>query len=106
MFKFTDVSKTDTYKRILTDMLPAMMSQSEVEDPIVKVIFTQVNGWKYFLYEYDPEQNIAFGYVMWDYSEFWSVSMDEQMEVANTYWHQIDFLTWEVKLSEVSDFKS
>ena len=83
-----------------------MMSQSEAEDPIVKVIFTQVNWWKYFLYEYDAEQNIAFWYVMWDFSEFWSIDIQEQIDVANMYWHRL--VPWVVhqKLSSISDFNS
>lgn len=85
-----------------------MTSQSESEDPLVTATWTQVNWWKYFIYEYDPEDNIAFWYVMWDFSEFWTISIDEQVEVANMYNHDLWFkvLSTPKPLSEISDFNS
>ena len=85
-----------------------MMSQSESDDPIVFATFTQVNWWKYFIYEYDANTDIAFWYVMWDFSEFWSISMDEQIEVANMYWHNLEtsFQIINMPLSKISDFNS
>lgn len=95
---------TDTFKLVLADY--PMMSQSESEDPIVSISFTQVNWRKYFIYEYDPEDQIAFAYVMWDFSEFWSVWLQEQMDVAKTYNHILNlkiYTNWET-LSQLSDF--
>jgi hypothetical protein len=83
-----------------------MTSQSESSDPIVIATWKQVNWWEYFIYEYNVENNIAFWYVMWDFSEFWTVDVKEQIDVAWLYNHDMWFKIISKPLSEISDFTS
>ena len=42
---------------------PALYSQEDVPDPVVHVkLFTPSSGWTWLLTEYDPAQQLAFGY--------------------------------------------
>ena len=95
----------DTIEKATKDY--PMTSQSESSDPLVCISYTQVHWWKYYIYEYDPQSHIAFWYVEWFESEFWSIDMLEQIEVAMTYNFNLDFTIQDkIPLSELSDFIS
>lgn len=44
--------------------LPALYSTEEMKDPVLQVkIFHPFSSYTFFILEYDPEKNLAFGYV-------------------------------------------
>lgn len=46
-----------------TCKIPALGAQEQVRDPIVHVkLFTPMSGWTWLLTEYDPEEDLAFGF--------------------------------------------
>jgi len=46
-----------------TAALPALYSQESVKDPMVRIkLFTPWTGWTWLLTEYDPAENLAFGF--------------------------------------------
>lgn len=62
--------------------IPALCAQENVKDPIVYTkLYTMASSWTWLLTEYDPEQNLAFGFCYNsqdpDGAELGYVSLDE-----------------------------
>ena len=62
----------------LTEKLPRLYSQEEVEDPMVWVkFFTPWTSWTWWGCEFDPEERIFFGLVQGLETELGNFSLDE-----------------------------
>ena len=62
----------------LAAQLPPLYSMENEKDPLVRVkLFTPTSNWTWFLFEYSPEDQIAFGLVKGLESELGYVSIEE-----------------------------
>ena len=49
--------------KLIPDGVPALYAQQDVENPIVHTkLFTPCSSWTWLITEYDPADNLAFGY--------------------------------------------
>jgi hypothetical protein len=69
---------SEAYTYIPTDcQIPRLYSQENESDPIVHVkLFTAAGPWTWLLTEYDPEEDLAFGFA-------YNASMPECAELGN-----------------------
>lgn len=70
--------------------LPALYSQEAHENPEVEMVFyvklfTPDSNWTWFIAEYDPEKEIAWGYVMGLENEYGTIDIKELKEVRGPF---------------------
>ena len=75
--------------------LPPLYSQENVEDPFVRVkIFDPCGSWTWFLTEWDPEQNLAFGLVKGHEIELGYINLEELSEFAGRFKIGLELDMW------------
>ena len=70
--------------------LPALYTQEAHENPEKEMVFyvklfTPDSNWTWFIAEYDPEKEIAWGYVMGHANEFGTIDIKELKEVRGPF---------------------
>ena len=70
--------------------LPALYSQEAHENPEKEMVFyvklfTPDSNWTWFIAEYDPEKEIAWGYVMGLENEYGTIDIKELKEVRGPF---------------------
>ena len=70
--------------------LPALYTQEAHENPEAEMVFyvklfTPDSNWTWFIAEYDPEKEIAWGYVMGHEKEFGTIDIKELKEVRGPF---------------------
>ena len=70
--------------------LPALYTQTAHENPEEEMVFhvklfTPDSNWTWFIAEYDPEKEIAWGYVMGLENEFGTIDIKELKEVRGPF---------------------
>lgn len=66
----------------LIKQIPPTYSQEETEDPICWAkLFTPWSYWTWYVIEFDPEENLCFGYVQGHEAELGYFDLDELEEI-------------------------
>ena len=70
--------------------LPALYTQTAHDNPEEEMVFhvklfTPDSNWTWFIAEYDPEKEVAFGYVMGHENEFGTIDIKELKEVRGPF---------------------
>ena len=70
--------------------LPALYTQEAHENPKAEMVFyvklfTPDSNWTWFIAEYDPEKEIAWGYVMGLENEYGTIDIKELKEVRGPF---------------------
>jgi hypothetical protein len=73
--------------------IPPLYSQEKKgEDATAFVKFNCVNGWVWYLTEYDPGDRMFYGLVIGDFTELGYSSLDEFESVGNLMWRDKSFV--------------